>query len=92
MELKMINGIRTGTSEEWAATTKPLQKGEPGYDSTKHIYKIGDGTTLWSALPTPNISNGPVGPTGPTGATGLRGPTGASGKDGVNGLQGPTGA
>jgi len=52
--------IRRGTDTQWAARTTPLLSGEFGYDTTNKIVKIGDGTTLWSSLPT--IGTGEVPP------------------------------
>ena len=49
-EIKTILHIGIGTTEEWNATTIPLDKGEVGYDSEQHIYKVGDGTNLWPNL------------------------------------------
>lgn len=46
--------LRRGTSAQWAAgtpVTDPiLEYGEVGYDSTVNRFKVGDGTTAWSAL------------------------------------------
>ena len=44
--------IKRGTATQWEARTTPLLAGEFGYDLTNKIVKIGDGTTLWSSLPT----------------------------------------
>lgn len=44
--------VKRGTATQWAARTTPLLSGEFGYDLTNKIVKIGDGTTLWSSLPT----------------------------------------
>ncbi len=85
-DIKTVLHIGTGTTEEWSAATKPLDKGEVGYDSEAHLYKVGDGTTLWSDLPIPNETSGPVGPTGATGKDGTQGPTGATGPTGRDGL------
>lgn len=42
--------LRRGTSAEWSAATNPLSMGEMGYDTNLKKFKIGDGTSLWSAL------------------------------------------
>lgn len=92
VEIKANIYQRTGTTAEWDASTKPLGKGESGYDTDLHLYKIGDGQTLWPQLPIPNETSGPVGPTGATGAAGQAGPVGPTGAKGNTGAIGPTGA
>jgi hypothetical protein len=42
--------LRKGTASEWASANPTLALGEPGYDSTNRIVKIGDGITAWSGL------------------------------------------
>jgi hypothetical protein len=42
--------LRKGTASEWAGANPTLALGEPGYDSTNGILKIGDGITAWSGL------------------------------------------
>jgi hypothetical protein len=42
--------IRKGTSSEWNDANPVLALGEPGYDSTNGIFKIGDGNTPWNDL------------------------------------------
>ena len=42
--------IRKGSDSEWNDTNPVLALGEPGYDSTNGIFKIGDGTTPWNDL------------------------------------------
>jgi len=42
---------RRGTSIQWAASTYVLQLGELGFDTTVKKFKVGDGTSIWSALP-----------------------------------------
>lgn len=44
--------IRQGSSAEWAAANPVLLEGEPGFDTDTNEYKIGDGTSRWSALKT----------------------------------------
>jgi hypothetical protein len=41
--------IRRGTTAEWTANPT-LALGEPGYDTTLSLLKIGDGTTAWASL------------------------------------------
>ena len=91
--------LRRDTALNWFNSNPRLLAGEPGYDTTNHILKIGDGSTLWNLLPSIN-SSGPTGPTGPnsgvTGPTGadshVTGPTGARGLAFFYGTDGPTGA
>lgn len=42
--------LRRGTSAEWASADTVLGPGEPGFDLTTKVLKIGDGVTAWSAL------------------------------------------
>lgn len=42
--------MKRGTTAKWKANTTPLKKGEIGIDTDLGIFKIGDGTSLWSAL------------------------------------------
>lgn len=42
--------LRKGTASEWASANPTLALGEPGYDSTNGILKIGNGITAWSGL------------------------------------------
>ena len=42
--------IRKGSSSEWISSNPVLASGEPGYDITNNILKIGDGTTNWNSL------------------------------------------
>ena len=42
--------FRRGTFAEWAAANPILASGEPGYDITNKILKVGDGTTAFASL------------------------------------------
>lgn len=42
--------LRKGTSTQWTTGNPVLASGEPGYDITNNILKIGDGSTTWSQL------------------------------------------
>lgn len=42
--------IKRGSATQWANSTTPLALGELGLDTTNAIVKVGDGTSLWSAL------------------------------------------
>lgn len=48
--------LRKGLLSEWASTNPVLASGEPGYDLTNNILKIGDGFTQWSGLNPVNLS------------------------------------
>lgn len=57
--------LRRDNATAWASALNPvLLAGEPGYDTTNKILKIGDGITKWSLLP--SISGGGQGATGGT--------------------------
>ena len=43
--------LRRDTAANWALEDPVLAQGEPGYDTTNNILKIGDGSTIWSLLP-----------------------------------------
>lgn len=43
--------LRRDTAANWALEDPVLAQGEPGYDTTNKILKIGDGSTIWSLLP-----------------------------------------
>ena len=43
--------FRSGTSAEWARSNPILARGEPAYDTTLRIIKVGTGSTRWSSLP-----------------------------------------
>lgn len=51
--------LRRGTFTEWFNSNPRLLNGEPAYDTTNNCLKIGDGTTLWQALPYLTSCNGP---------------------------------
>ena len=43
--------LRRDTAANWASEDPVLAQGEPGFDTTNNILKIGDGSTIWSLLP-----------------------------------------
>jgi hypothetical protein len=43
--------LRKGTDSEWDSIDPILASGEPGYDLSNNILKIGDGVNNWSFLP-----------------------------------------
>ena len=49
--MSIIIRIRRGSSSQWASSTKVLQIGELGIDTTLNKIKAGNGSSLWSALP-----------------------------------------
>lgn len=49
--------VRRGSSVEWIAQNSVLGSGEPGFDTTNNILKIGDGVTSWSNLSSIKISS-----------------------------------
>jgi hypothetical protein len=80
---------RRGAASLWTSTNPVLAIGEPGYETDTGKFKVGNGSSTWTAL---SYSSGPTGPTGPTGLTGPTGPTGVAGPTGNLGPTGPTGA
>jgi len=80
---------RRGAASLWTSTNPVLAIGEPGYETDTGKFKVGNGSSTWTAL---SYSSGPTGPTGPTGLTGPTGPTGVAGPTGAAGPTGPTGA
>lgn len=42
--------LRRGTAAQWTSTNPILAEGELGYETDTLAYKIGDGTSAWSAL------------------------------------------
>lgn len=42
--------LRKDTAANWASNNPVLLSGEPGYDTTNKILKIGDGSTAWNSL------------------------------------------
>jgi hypothetical protein len=43
--------LRRDSAANWALEDPVLAEGEPGYDITNNVLKIGDGSTIWSLLP-----------------------------------------
>ena len=64
--------LRRSSASEWASENPILSLGEPGFDYTNEILKIGNGVDQWSAL---SQFQGPTGATGPAGADGVDGVT-----------------
>jgi len=89
--------LRRGTAAEWTSADPVLTAGEIGVELDTAQFKIGDGTSAWSALSYGGLAgpSGPAGPTGPSGGpagpTGPSGPAGATGPSGPAGVTGPSG-
>lgn len=43
--------VRDDSAANWSTSNPTLANGEPGFDTTNKILKIGDGSTAWSSLP-----------------------------------------
>lgn len=50
MPIKNLITLRNGTASQWSTSNPVLASGEPGWDSTNGIFKIGNGTTAWNNL------------------------------------------
>lgn len=50
MAINSLIQFRKGSSSEWISANPVLASGEPGYDITSNIFKIGDGITPWVDL------------------------------------------
>ena len=72
--------LRRSNASEWASENPILSLGEPGFDTTNEILKIGNGVDQWSVLAQ---FQGPQGVAGNDGADGSDGADGADGQDGV---------
>ena len=79
--------FRKGTESQWNTANPVLALGEPGYDTTNNILKIGDGIKTWTQL------QGIVQPSvqGIQGSQGIQGFTGSQGVQGFTGSQGKIG-
>lgn len=75
--------VRRGTTAEWAAANPVLADGELGWDENLDVLKVGDGTSVWSALAAITGAGGTTGPVGPQGPTGPQGSAGPQGNPGV---------
>lgn len=50
MAVNNLITFRKGTSSEWTFADPVLSNGEPGYDTTNKLFKIGNGSLTWSQL------------------------------------------
>ena len=55
MAVNNLITLRKGIATEWSSQNPTLASGEPGYDGTNNVLKIGDGSTAWSSLPPANF-------------------------------------
>lgn len=56
MPLNNLITFRKGTTEQWNTSAAILASGEPGFDTTNNILKIGNGQDNWISLPVVNSS------------------------------------
>jgi Major tropism determinant N-terminal domain len=49
--------LRKGTATQWSVANPVLASGEPGYDITNKIFKIGDGVSNWASLGSINLTS-----------------------------------
>lgn len=49
--------LRKGSSTEWSTTNPVLGSGEPGFDTTNNLLKMGNGISNWASLSGVNIGN-----------------------------------
>ena len=87
--------LRRGTASAWTTTNPVLAVGEMGLETDTGKFKVGNGSSTWTALVYSSGltgATGPIGATGLTGPTGLTGSTGPTGPTGLTGSAGPTGA
>ena len=89
MSQHIVFQLRRDTSANWTFYNPTLLNGEMGINTDTYQFKLGDGTSTWSALPYNGLYGGD-GPTGPTGSGG-GGNTGLTGPQGETGLTGRTG-
>jgi hypothetical protein len=50
MPANTVVQIRKGSGSQWSSTNPVLASGEPGYDLSNNILKIGDGVSNWNNL------------------------------------------
>jgi len=58
MAVNNLIQVRRGTASDWSSNPT-LAQGEPGFDTTNNILKIGDGTTAWNSLSAVNNTDHP---------------------------------
>jgi hypothetical protein len=55
MPINNLITLRKGSESEWVNSNTILANGEPGYDTTNGIFKIGDGVHTWTNLTAINV-------------------------------------
>jgi hypothetical protein len=63
--------FRRGTSSQWSTSNPVLGSGEPGYDTTNKIFKIGDGINAWGSLSGNVVFSNTAGITGASGVNNI---------------------
>jgi len=53
--MALVIKLRRGTTGQWSTSSRVLQIGELGLDTTLNKIKSGDGTSLWGSLPFLNV-------------------------------------
>ena len=76
--------LRRDTAANFTSANPVLSEGEPAFDTTNQILKVGDGVTAWNSL---SQFQGPQGVAGQNGADGADGADGQNGADGQDGVQ-----
>lgn len=60
MPVDTLIQLRKGTASAWSSANPILASGEPGWDTTNNILKIGNGTSPWSSLSAITNSGGGI--------------------------------
>lgn len=68
--------LRQDSSENWILNNPVLALGEPAWETDTGLMKMGNGISVWTALPYFEPATGPLGPAGFIGQTGPIGGTG----------------
>lgn len=77
--------LRRGTALQWTTANPTLAEGEMGLETDTGKFKVGNGSSSWTAL---SYSSGIQGTTGPQGVQGIQGLIGVQGPQGTQGIQG----
>ena len=59
MAINNLIKVRRGSASDWSSNPT-LSQGEPGFDTTNNILKIGDGSTAWNSLVAVNNTDHPT--------------------------------
>lgn len=60
MAINDLITFRKGTASAWTSANPILASGEPGYDLTNKIFKIGDGISNWASLGSINLTSSSI--------------------------------